>query len=449
MEEEKGISLSDIFRVIKKNIILICIIVLAAILVGGVYTFGIAKEKYRAEATVLVAVKTQEDGQVDLNVSSKILGTVRELIKQDVVLEPVAKENNMSSSALGGMVNVVSVDYSFLLTIQVENNNGDLAVELANDIVRHLIEVSNTNESIASLVSNAITVTNNAETYKYAAPNKIMYMLIFTLLGGVVACVVVFVKEFASNKYTTKKDVEQDLKEKIVGVFYYEKRKNTKQDKNAHKNITLIEPTIKGFESYNRLLSNIKYANLDCPIKVVSSVSTGPNELKSTVTCNLAYCMAYNGKKVCIIDLDLRRPVVYKAFHVSREDGLVEYIDGEITKDKLIKHSEFGVDVITGGKHVVNPIAVIESSALAKLVSELREEYDYVVIDSAPLLACADSLSVAKLCDGVMFNVALKTSKKADIKEAIRSLHTVNTKKLGINLTKVPADKDSNYYYGE
>ena len=453
MEEEKGISLSDIFRVIKKNIILICIIVLSAILVGGVYTFGIAKEKYKASSTIVVAIKDSpgqsQSQNIDLNGSQKILYTIRELIKQDVVSGEVARKHKMSPSALNNMISVGSVEYSFLLTITVVNTNGEDAVILANEIVEQLIDEVNTNQALAPIFKNTISVTSEARDYSYDSPNKLMYMMIFTLLGAVLAIVVVFIMEFASNKYTNKKEVEVDLNERVIGTFYYEKRKESKKAKNAPKDVKLINPTIKEFESYNKLLSNIKYANLDDPIKVVASVATGPNELKSTISCNLAYCMAHNGKKVCLIDLDLRKPVVYKAFNVSREDGLVDYIDGDITKEKLIKHSDAGVDVITGGKNIVNPIAIIESTALSSLIKELREEYDYIILDSAPLLACADSLSVAKLCDGVMFNVALKTSKKADIKEAIHSLHTVNVNKLGINITKLPADKDRNYYYGE
>ena len=450
MEEEKGISLSDIFRVIKKNIILICIIVFAAILVGGVYTFGVAKEKYRASTTVVVAVKQPTgsgEQNIDYNMTAKLLYTIRDLIKEDVVVGPVADKHNMDPGALRGMISVGSVEYSFLLTIEVKNGNGKLAVDLANDVANELIKVVDTNPSLSSFTKDTISVTSPAEKFKYDSPNKIMYMMIFTLLGGVLACVVVFVMEFASNKYTSKKEIEGDLNEKIIGTFFYEKRKDKKQDKNAPKDVQLIKPTIKEFESYNKLLSNIKYANLDNPIKVVASTSTGPNELKSTVSCNLAYCMAHNGKKVCLIDLDLRKPVAYRAFNVSREDGLVDYIDGDITKEELIKHSESGVDVITGGKNVINPIAIIESTKLLELIAELKEEYDYIVLDSAPLLACADSLSVAKICDGVMFNIALKTSKKADIKEAIHSLHAVNVNKLGLNVTKVPADKDNNYYY--
>ena len=449
MEEEKGISLGDIFRVLKKNILLIIIIVFTAMVVGGVYTFAIAKEKYRADTTLMVAVIRDSDSNsqnnVDYNSTMYMIESTKKLVKEDIVLQPVCEANDIKIEALKKKIDILSQDRTMLITIRVTDVDGDVAKKLANEIAESLIKVTNTEKF--EIFNNAISVTTPANRFVYDSPNKIMYMMIFTLLGGVLACVVVFVKEFASNKYTTKKDIEQNIGQKIIGTFYYEKRdKEAKEDLN-NKTIRLVEPTIKGFESYNKLLSNIKYADIDNPIKVVASVSNGANELKSTVSANLAYCMAHNGKKVLLVDLDLRKPVLHKTYGVEKENGIIEYIDDEITKDELIKHSEYGVDIITAGKKVVNPMAILESNKLSNLLKELKEQYDYIILDSAPLQACADSLEVAKLCDAVMFNVAIKTSKKADIKESINALKEVGINKIGINVTKVPAEKDAGYYY--
>ena len=450
MEEEKSISLGDIFRVLKKNIILIAIIVASAILIGGVYTFGIAKEKYRADTTIMVAVirdnQSDSNNNVDYNSTMYMIESVKKLVKEDIVLKSVAEENEIGIEGLKRKIQILSEERTMLITIRVTDVDGKTAQKLANEVAESLITVTNTKEF--KIFNDSLSVTTKADRFVYDSPNKMMYMMIFTLIGAVVACVVVFIKEFASTKYTSKKDVEASMEEKIIGTFFYDKRKEDKAAKSdRNKTVELVNPSIKGFEAYNKLLSNIKYFNIDNPIKVIGSVSNGPNELKSTVSANLAYCMANNGKKVVVVDLDLRKPVIYKTFGVEKDFGILEYIDGEITKDQLIKHSEYGVDIITSGKKVINPMAILESTKLTKLISELREEYDYVILDSAPLQACADSLMVAKLCDGVMFNVALKTSKKNDIKDSIDSLKEVGVSNIGINITKVPAEKDSGYYY--
>ena len=126
----------------------------------------------------------------------------------------------------------------------------------------------------------------------------------------------------------------------------------------------------------------------------------------------------------------------------------MEYIEGSLKKDDIIKKSEYNVDVITVGKHLLNPIAVIESSKLVDLISDLKKDYDYIIVDTPPLLACSDGVIISKLVDGVIYNVAMDSTKKKDVVEGISLLKNVDSKIIGINVTKAIVDKkDSNYYY--
>jgi capsular exopolysaccharide synthesis family protein len=247
-----------------------------------------------------------------------------------------------------------------------------------------------------------------------------------------------------SNKFKTKDEIEASFDEKIVGVFPDRRLKGQKKD---NKDVLLIDANIRNFEPYNKLLSNIKYSNLENPYKVIEFTSALPDELKSTTAANLAYCMANNNNKVVIIDLDIRKSILHKTFKVSKENGIVDYIAGDIDKDTLIKKSEFGVDVITVGKDVINPVAVLETKKLKELVEELKSEYDYVILDTPPCLACSDASIIAQISDGVIFSIALNQAKKKDIKECINQLKSVDAALIGISITKADAQKKDSYYY--
>lgn len=441
---EEGITLGDLVHVVFKNIFLLIGITLLVTIIGVVYTFGIAEEKYKSTSTIIVAITNEGDDSLDYTNSSKLIYTITDLVKQDIVLESVAEENNLKTKDLKEMVEVSYTSNSYLVKISVVSVDPLETKDLANAIVARLIQVVETEEAFA-FAKGAIKQTSAAQDGLYDSPNKMLYCLIAVVASGVIGLVVVFVKEFASSKYTSKQAIENDLQEQVVGTFYDNAEKGKKID-NDNKVVDLIEPNVRNFEQYNRLISNIKYSNLENPYKVIMFTSTSMNELKSTTCANLAYSLAHNHKKVVIIDLDVRKPVLYKTFKVERSNGLVEFIEGSINKKDLIKHSESGVDVVTTGKKVINPMVVIEAQALKDLIKELREEYDYVLIDTPPLALCTDALVIGQLCDGIVYNVAINTAKKRDVKESLKSLKTLDAKVIGLNITKVKASKRDIYY---
>ena len=443
-KENDGISLSEIFSMIWKNIILVAIITVCITIVGGIYAFGIAKEKYKSTCIVAVAVESVSNpADVEYTNTLRVIQTVADLVEKDIVLKPVSEQTGISIKELRSIVSTSSSSTSYVFSISAVTTTPELSQKIANLAAKSIENVCETNSVISQFKAHA-GIVDEAQLGVYSSPNKPMILLV-SFIGGIVSsCIVVFVKEFMSNKFKTKEEIERMSNHIVIGVQYDDKTKG----KDKVKSVSLVEPSIRTFEPYNKLLSNIKYSNLDNPYKVIMSTSTVMNELKSTTAANLAYCIANNGKKVLIMDLDTRKPVLHKTFNVSREKGLVEYIEGSLKKDDIIKKSEYNVDVITVGKHLLNPIAVIESSKLVDLISDLKKDYDYIIVDTPPLLACSDGVIISKLVDGVIYNVAMDSTKKKDVVEGISLLKNVDSKIIGINVTKAIVDKkDSNYYY--
>lgn len=212
--------------------------------------------------------------------------------------------------------------------------------------------------------------------------------------------------------------------------------------------VTKEQPLSYTSESFQKVLINFDYANIDQKIKVIEFTSTLASEGKSTFVSNLAYLMGQKNKKVVLIDLDLRKPKGHRVFNSPNKDGLTDYLSGKISYEKLIKHSdEFGIDFIVTGEKTTAVINVLEAQKLADLVTTLREHYDYILLDAPPVIAVSDALYISKLADGVIFVVAQGVAKKAIVKEAIQTLKHSNVHIIGTVLTQVSL-KGGEYGYG-
>ena len=448
--QNNSITLSDIVRVIKKNWILICIITVAIFACGAIYTFGVAKPKYKATATVKVELPLDKDAATS-EVSSasttalKYIETVSQTVKLPIVVDAVAKrhEDIITASKLSSEISTTTSSNSYLVKITVTDRSGDNAVTLVNDLATEISKYSK-NASDASVPEEnryqcSISTLNPASGSSYASPNKKLYLIVSLLGGLVVAAVVVFIKEFASTKYQNADEIE-GLGYPVLNTLVDDKTKEKNED-------SLLIPSVKNFEPYNRLISNIKFSNVDNPYKVVMFTSSIMEELKTTVCSNFAYTLAHNEKKVLIIDLDTRKPRIHKTFGTSKENGVVEYLDGQIDKETLIKKTDKNVDIITVGKEVVNPITLLESDKLKELIDELKNDYDYIAIDTPPLTACNDAAIISKLADAVVFNIAINQGKKKEIKASLHQLQEAKANVIGINITKANIKDRNNYYY--
>ncbi|MGN0817848.1 MAG: polysaccharide biosynthesis tyrosine autokinase [Candidatus Coproplasma sp.] len=453
--DEKVINIGDLFRYLWKNIILFSAVFVGVLVVGLVYSFAIIKPEYKSSATFVVAVREESSGSssnqnIDYVNSFRIIETVASLVKEDIVLGSVAEEYGVSKSSLSGMVTVTYADMNYLVSVSVKNHDKVKAMNIANSLVAQLISVTENVQGL-NFLEGTVTQTSKAEEGVYASPNKMMCILVSFVAGVCVACAVVAIKDVASTKFRNRKEVESRLNAKVLGYFPIDKKYDKNGKKKSGRSVekaVLLKRDLKHYEPYTFLFVNIKYSDLENPNKAIMVTSSHEDEMKSTIACNLAACIAYNGQKVVIVDLDMRKPVVHKVFNVSGETGLVDLFDGACELKDIVKHTEYGVDVITSGKKIINPMAIIRHKSLSELINKLKREYDYVIIDTAPVLACSDAASIAPLCDGVLFNVAMSDVRKKEAETAISALKTAGAKIIGINVTKGTESKVDGGYYG-
>lgn len=204
-------------------------------------------------------------------------------------------------------------------------------------------------------------------------------------------------------------------------------------------------------DGYNRLKDNILYINADGKNKVIQIESSVSHEGKTTVACNLAVSLGLTDKRVVVVDLDFRKPRVQQRLGLTIDNGISEYMLGEQTLDQIIKTSKYkNVDVITRGAKIYNSSLVLVSEKFKKFIGELRDKYDYVILDCAPVLQVSDYIHISQVSDGVLFLVAYGSTTRNQVSDAVKELKKNGANLLGTVFSMYDRKKDRGYdYYGK
>lgn len=196
-------------------------------------------------------------------------------------------------------------------------------------------------------------------------------------------------------------------------------------------------------ESYNRLKDNILYFGAEGK-KIIQVESTISGEGKTSVVCNLAVSLSYNHKKVLVIDLDFRDPGIEKVFGIKEKTGLSDCILDGINLEEIITTTDLGVDVITVGREIHNSSYVLDSKKFAEIIANLKEKYDFILLDCPPVLLASDYLHIAKFSDGILYVVSANFVKKTAVRESLGLLSKLNVPVLGGVMTSVAKSGASN-----
>ncbi|MGM0804987.1 MAG: CpsD/CapB family tyrosine-protein kinase [Bacillota bacterium] len=226
------------------------------------------------------------------------------------------------------------------------------------------------------------------------------------------------------------------------------KLKKTIQDLTQRSLITHINPKSPISEQYRTIRTNIQFASIDKDLKTLMVTSASPGEGKSTTVANLAVVLAQQGKRVLLIDADLRKPTVHYTFKVSNIYGVTNVLTRQRTLSEAIVTTTIpDVDVLPSGPVPPNPSEIIDSKSMTHLIEEAKALYDYVLFDTPPIMVVTDAQVLAHRVDGVIMVIS---SGKTEIESAIKGkelLENANAKILGTVLNEKEVKKDNYYYY--
>lgn len=223
----------------------------------------------------------------------------------------------------------------------------------------------------------------------------------------------------------------------------FKKRNRFDQEYNI---IVATKPNSAYAESFRKIPIDLKYSSIDKEPKVIQITSSVAGEHKTTTATNLAAVYVELGQKVILVDCDLRKPKVHRAVEILNDDGLTSFLIDKIDQKQLIKKTKFNFDVINAGEIVPFPHVVLRSEKFRNLIQELRNIYDYVILDCPPVLLVTDSLIISEVVDKTIFVVNQQLTTKSETKEAISLLRESNADLAGIVLSNVNR-KISNYGY--
>ncbi len=220
-------------------------------------------------------------------------------------------------------------------------------------------------------------------------------------------------------------------------------------DKASRKQRRFVEhdsgPTL---EAFRKLRTNLQFVDIEEPVRVFVVTSAVAGEGKSTTATYLAISFARAGKRVLLVEADLRRPEIAKSLNLEGSVGLTNVLVGQVElRDVVQPWGQFGLHVLASGPIPPNPAELIGSQHMAEVVKQARRAYDFVIIDTAPLLPVTDGAVAAAQADGTLVVVRYGHTKKAEIRRAVELLHAVDARVLGAVLNRIPRRGGDDYSY--
>lgn len=213
--------------------------------------------------------------------------------------------------------------------------------------------------------------------------------------------------------------------------------------------ITISEPRSAISEAYRALRTNLDFASLDRALKTLVVTSAGVGEGKSTTLANLAVVSAQAGRKVILVDADLRRPTLHEVFGLSQEKGLTSLMMGEVPLNSppLQATGIEGLSILASGPLPPNPAELMGSRRMEEVIAALAERADQVLFDTPPVVAVTDAAVLATKVDGVLLVVSAGKTRRDNARSAVQRLQQINARLVGTVLTNVPMGAGFRGYY--
>jgi polysaccharide biosynthesis transport protein len=284
-----------------------------------------------------------------------------------------------------------------------------------------------------------------AEKGKQVAPRRLLILLMALAFGSILAIALAALIDRLDSRVHS--DVEAEAATRLPVLAHIPQMDKPGQERliaggTGNANFTLVE-------TFQMLRTNITFSALDEPIRSVIVTSTLPSEGKSTCATNLAIAAAQTGERVILVDCDLRRPSVDRQLKLPNKVGFTSVVTGACSlQDALQETAVPGLRVLTSGPTPPNPFHMLNSRAARSLLRQLRNEADFVVIDTPPALGMADAQLIATTADAILLVVSTQGAKKHEIARTRDLLSQTGVEMLGTILNRVKTGFGGYYGYG-
>jgi len=442
-------ELSDYIRILRKNWLIIIVATLVGL--GLAAAFSLTRTPvFQSSATI--AVSTQGSGSVaelqqGSNFAQARMNTYVGLIATPLVLQPVIDELDLleTSAELSELVSASAALNSTLLTITVLDADPERAAAIANATATSLAEaVPQIEPSIADGGSalRLTTVTPAVASDTPASPNVPLNLALGALLGLALGVGIAVLRSVLDTQVRTPRDVAHVTDSPLIGAISNDPKAKERPL------IVHVDPLSPRAESFRALRTNLQFLDMDGRSSFVMTSSL-PAEGKSSTTVNLAIALADAGKKVALLDADLRKPKVAEYLGLEGGVGLTDVLIGRVrVGDVMLPWGGRSLFVLPAGKIPPNPSELLGSHQMKTLLEVLERDFDVVLCDAPPLLPVTDAAILAKSTSGAIIAVASGKPNRHQLSAAIDTLETVGAKVAGVVMTMMPT-RGPDAYYGQ
>ena len=272
---------------------------------------------------------------------------------------------------------------------------------------------------------------------KPSRPKVVLNIILGVMAGLVLGIAFAYFLEYLDTSVRTMEDVERLLNLPVLGV--------------VPRGIKLLPETgedTPDAEAYRIMQTGVDIARRKIDVSVITVVSGGPSEGKSTTACNLATSYARSGLLTLIVDGDLRRPVQHKLFNLDNRMGLAEFLRSQTELESIIQHTEIPfLSVVTSGEHRTGVFGLLKSGRMRELVKSVKGQFDVIIFDCPPILGLSDASALSELAEGAIIVTQHRKFPKSMLVRVKGALQTIGTSCLGVVLNQVDVRYDDTYRY--
>lgn len=443
------LDLRDYLRLLRRHWTLIIVGVLSGLLIGGAFSV-FAKPTYTAETQLFVAIQSSgsiTELQQGNSFSQARVQSYVKTVDSPVVLQPAIDALGLSESPgeLAGRVTASTDLNTVLIDISVVDSSPAQAAAVAQAVADSLIRAVDSLEKPKTGGNSPIglSVTKPATApLAPSTPNTRVNLLLGLVVGLAVGVLIAFLRSSLDNRIRGEADLRRVTDKPLLGGISFD------QDATRKPLLTQAAPQSPRAESFRQLRTNLQFANISGRANTVLVTSSLPGEGKSTTATNLAIAMAQAGQSVCLVDADLRRPMVSEYLGLDRNAGLTTALVGVADVGDLLQAwGEDNLFVLTSGQVPPNPSELLGSMEMKVLLDRLEHHFDSIVIDAPPLLPVTDAAVLSQHVGGVVVVVGTQRLRTQELERSLNALSMVGSNVLGIVLNRLPGKGPDAYSY--
>lgn len=459
----------DYLRALRRYWLGVVSLTLLGLLTAGVVTFTMPRV-YTADASGFVTAQTDgsigEASLVDSFSRSRAKSYV-ELARNREVADRVIRALGLetTSQALVGRITATVPIDTVTLRISATAPTPQEALDLANAWIVALSEeireiesptpATNTGEgAVSSAVVGLIPQEAAVLPSAPSSPNTQLNLALGGLAGLALGSGYALLRYSRDKRIRSADTIEREFEVAVIGTLPIDKELRRDDVRLiASTSASSKNPNMRFAEALRELRTNIQFVNIDHPPRVIVMTSPSPQDGKSTVAANLALAIAEAGRRVILVDADLRRPTVAKTFGLTAGAGLTDLLVGAAQVSDVLRNSSLSPQlwVLPSGTIPPNPSEMLGSQMLADLIRQLSE-HAIVILDTPPLLPVTDGALLTARTDGAIITVVAGKTRLQELAKALANIRRVNGRVLGIIINRVPtrgADSKQYGYYGK